>query len=96
MKPELINYPDYRSTFSENIFGYKEYNPIESTTLDLHLVTLENGEDGMIIAKCSEINVITQGKTFEDAEKNIVEAINLMREELEKDKEFSISVRRIF
>ncbi len=96
MESELINYPDYRSAIPENIFGYNEYHPIKSITRDLHLVTLETGEDGMVIAKCPEINVITQGKTFEDAEKNIVEAINLMREELEKDKEFSISVRTIF
>ena len=72
-------------------------SPVEKNHLrDLHLVTLEEGEDGMIIAKCKEINVITQGKSFDDAEKNIVEAISLMREELGKDKEFSISARRIF
>ena len=50
----------------------------------------------MIIAKCAEINVITQGKSMNDTEKNVVEAVSLMREELGKDKEFSISLRRIF
>ncbi len=93
MKTQL-NYLDHRSL--ENVFEYSISPEEEHHLRDFHLVTLEEGENGMIIAKCTEINVITQGKSFDDAERNVVEAISLMREELEKDKEFSISVRRIF
>ncbi len=89
-----LNYLDHRSL--ENVFEYSRSPAEEHHLRDLHLVTLEEGENGMIVAKCTEINVITQGKSFDDAERNVVEAISLMREELGKDKEFSISVRRIF
>ena len=86
-----LNYPDHSSL--ENTFGY---NRNSENRRDGHQVTLEEGEDEMIIAKCAEINVITQGKSWDDAEKNIVKAISLMREELGKYKEFSILVKRIF
>lgn len=59
------------------------------------LVTLEKGEDGYIIAKCAELDVITQGKTYDEAEKNIIEAIELVLEDDSNSKEFSISVRRL-
>lgn len=62
---------------------------------DHHLVTLELGEDGWFVARCKEINVVTQGKSFEDATKNAVEAIELVREELGKTQEFSISIKRL-
>ena len=29
---------------------------------DVHVVTIEDGEDGMLVAKCSEVDVVTQGK----------------------------------
>ena len=92
MKNQL-NYLDHHS--SENIFVYPRNTEMKHNLRDHHIVTLEEGEDGMIIAKCAEINVITQGKSMDDTEKNVVGAVSLMREELGKDKEFSISLRRV-
>ncbi len=92
MKTQL-DYLDHRSL--ENIFKSQRSTEEKHNLRDHHIVTLEEGEDGMIIAKCAEINVITQGKSMDDTEKNVVEAVSLMREELGKDKEFSISLRRI-
>ena len=66
----------------------------KSTLREVHVVTIEDGEDGMLVAKCPELNVITQGKTVEDTQYNVIEAIELMREELGKENEFSIDVRR--
>ena len=88
-----LNYLDDHS--SGNIFKSPRNTEMKSNLRDHHIVTLEEGEDGMIVAKCAEINVITQGKFMDDTEKNVVEAVSLMREELGKDKEFSISLRRI-
>jgi predicted RNase H-like HicB family nuclease len=34
-------------------------------------------EDDFFISRCSELNVISQGQTLEEAEKNIKEAIEL-------------------
>lgn len=66
----------------------------KSTLREVHVVTIEDGEDDMLIAKCPELNVITQGRTVEDTQYNAIEAIELMREELGKKNEFSIDVRR--
>ena len=66
----------------------------KSTLREVHVVTIENGEDGMLIAKCPELDVVTQGKTVKDTQYNAIEAIELMREELGKENEFSIDVRR--
>ena len=52
-------------------------------------------KDDELYCKCAEINVITQDKSMDDTEKNVVGAVSLMREELGKDKEFSISLRRV-
>lgn len=59
------------------------------------LVTLEKGEDGWIVAKCMELAVVTQGKTYDEAERNAVDAIELVLDDSEKTKQFSISVRRL-
>jgi predicted RNase H-like HicB family nuclease len=37
-------------------------------------------EDDFFIARCPELNVTSQGKTFEEAEENIKEAIELYTE----------------
>lgn len=66
----------------------------ESTVRDGHTVTIEDGEDGMLVAKCPELGVVTQGRGVEDARRSVVEAIGLMREELGRGGEFSIDVRR--
>lgn len=47
----------------------------------------------MKIAKCPELNVVTQGRSTDDAQHNAIEAIELMREELGKKNEFGVDVR---
>lgn len=66
----------------------------ESILREAHVLTVEDGEDGMLIAKCPELNVITQGKTVKDIQYNVIEAIELMREGLGKKDEFSVDLRR--
>ena len=66
---------------------------VESVLRDVYVVTIEDGEDGMKIAKCPELNIVTQGRSIDDAQHNAIEAIELMREEMGKTKEFSMDVR---
>lgn len=65
-----------------------------SVSRDAYVVNIEDGQDGMLVAKCPELRVVTQGNNESDVQRNVMEAIVLMREELGKDKEFSIDVRR--
>jgi len=65
-----------------------------SALRDLHTVTVEDGEDGMLVAKCPELDVVTQGRNLEDVRHNATEAVGLMREDLGKDGEFSVDIRR--
>ena len=66
----------------------------QSNPRDAHMVTLESGEDGMLVARCPELGVVTQGKNADDAQRNALEAVELMREELGRGGEFSIDVRK--
>ena len=48
-------------------------------------VDMEKGEDGWFVAQCREIpGAMTQGKTIEEAKKNIVEVIDLILTERRK------------
>jgi len=48
-------------------------------------VDMEKGEDGWFVAQCREIpEAMTQGKTIEEAKKNIVEVIDLILTERRK------------
>jgi predicted RNase H-like HicB family nuclease len=56
-------------------------------------VALQRGQDGWIVAKCIELpGAISQGKTVEEAQRSIIEAISLLLEDIHKGKtqEFSI------
>jgi predicted RNase H-like HicB family nuclease len=56
-------------------------------------VALQRGQDGWIVAKCLELpGAISQGKTVEEAQRNIIEAISLLLEDIHKGEaqEFSI------
>ena len=66
----------------------------QSNLRDAHVVTLEDGQDGMLVARCPELNVVTQGRGADDAQRNALEAVELMREELGRGGEFSIYIRR--
>lgn len=66
----------------------------QSGLRDTHVVTVEDGEDGMLVARCPELGIVTQGRSADDAQRNALEAVGLMRKELDKDGEFSIDVRK--
>ena len=53
---------------------------------------LEKGEDGWIIVKCPELNIVTQGKTEHDAVVNLSDAATMMNEEFNGNKDFSLSI----
>ena len=55
---------------------------------------LDKDEDGVIFARCEELHVNSEGKTEEEAIKNVKEAIDLMLEDLNKSKHFSIKLIR--
>ena len=42
-------------------------------------------EDKFYVAHCIELDVVSQGKTIEEAEKNLKEAVELYLESFEKD-----------
>jgi predicted RNase H-like HicB family nuclease len=55
-------------------------------------VLLERGEDGWIVATCADIKgAVSQGKSVDDALRNIVEAISLILEGGDAEGEFSVS-----
>ena len=83
------------STETANTFELKYYErKPDSVYRTSYSVYLEPGQDGYIIAKCPELNVVTQGKTEDEALKNSLDAMTLMVEELGKDKDFTIIPRR--
>ncbi len=50
-----------------------------------------------MVGSCPELNVITQGKTQGEIERNAIEAIELVLEEISpKDKEFTLRVKPEF
>ncbi len=73
-------------------FGY--YARSTSESRQTFVVTLEDGEDGWIVARCPELNAVTQGRTIEEAEKNMIEAIEVSLED--EHKQFSISAKRLY
>lgn len=66
----------------------------QSNLKDSHVVTVEDGEDGMLVARCPELGVVTQGRSADDVQRNTLEAVGLMREELGRGGEFGIYIRR--
>ncbi len=57
-------------------------------------VILDKDADGMIFARCNELHANAEGKTETKAKSNIKEAIELMVEDLNKDKGFSLKFIR--
>jgi predicted RNase H-like HicB family nuclease len=48
------------------------------------------------VVRCEELHVNTQGKTEQEAQKNMIEAINLVVDELGLEKEFNLNIQRKF
>lgn len=57
-------------------------------------VILDKDEDGMIFARCDDLHANAEGKTEAEAKASIKEAIELMVEDLNKDKNFSLKFVR--
>jgi predicted RNase H-like HicB family nuclease len=57
-------------------------------------VVLDKDEDGIIFARCDELHANSEGKTETEAKSNIREAIDLMVEDLKKDKDYSLKFIR--
>lgn len=57
-------------------------------------VILDKDEDGMIFARCNKLHANAEGKTEAEAKTNIKEAIDLMIEDLGKNKDYSIKFIR--
>ncbi|MEX0861747.1 type II toxin-antitoxin system HicB family antitoxin [Nitrosopumilus sp.] len=56
-------------------------------------VILDKDEDGIIFARCDELHANAEGR-IEEAKTNINEAIELMVEDLGKDKEYNLKFIR--
>lgn len=57
-------------------------------------VILEKDEDDMIFARCNELHANAEGKIEDEAKDNIKEVIELMVEDLGKDKDYSLKFIR--
>jgi len=57
-------------------------------------VVLDRDEDGMVFARCDELHANAEGKNEPEAKANIKESIELMIEDLKKDKGFSLKFIR--
>ena len=57
-------------------------------------VILDKDEDGIIFARCNELHANAEGRTEAEAKTNVKEAIELMVEDLVKDKDYSLKFIR--
>jgi len=97
MSRVLVN----QSTIEQNLVYYEDISEKPKLKTDLKLtirkpyqVTIRKGQDGYIVAKCSELHVVSQGKTEEGAIMDAVEFMESVLEEQGKKKEFSIRLNR--
>jgi predicted RNase H-like HicB family nuclease len=65
-----------------------------STISKTYEVILDKDEDEIIFARCNELHANAEGKTEAEAKTNVKEAIELMVEDLEKDKDYSLKFIR--
>ena len=65
-----------------------------STISKTYEVILDKDEDGAIFARCDELHANAESKTEAEAKTNINEAIELMVEDLVKDKDYSLKFIR--
>lgn len=65
-----------------------------STISKTYEVILDKDEDGIIFARCNKLHANAEGRTEEEVKTNIKEAIELMVEDLVKDKDYSLKFIR--
>lgn len=92
----LVQKPLSGSTATlDELFVEYQVDTEESILRKTYRISLEQGQDDWIVAKCLDLaGVVTQGKTEKEAIENVIEAIELMLEELNEDKEFNVMVTR--
>lgn len=56
--------------------------------MNYKFITIITQEDKWYIARCIELGVVSQGKTIEEAQKNIKEAVELYLEDRPKNKKY--------
>ncbi|MGI0063059.1 MAG: type II toxin-antitoxin system HicB family antitoxin [Nitrosotalea sp.] len=69
-------------------------NSTSTVSKKTYQVILDKDEDGVIFARCNELHANAEGKTEIEAKNNIKESIELMIEELGKDKDYSLKFIR--
>ncbi|MCR6624167.1 MAG: type II toxin-antitoxin system HicB family antitoxin [archaeon YNP-LCB-024-027] len=72
-----------------------ELSDAEGRVRPCYRVVLKKGLDGWIIAKCVDVKgAVSQGRSVEEAVRNIIEAISAILEDMYgEEREFSIIVR---
>lgn len=88
MEQNLVYY--YEDAFKKP----KLRTDLKLTIRQPYQITIRKGQDGYIVAKCSELHVVSQGKTEAGAIMDAVEFMESVLEEQGKKKEFSITLNR--
>jgi predicted RNase H-like HicB family nuclease len=74
-----------------------ENSTIGASLKRVYNIEFSKGENGWIVVRCLDLpGLNTQGKDEKEATKNTVEAIELMEEELGRNKEFNLSIQYKF
>ncbi|HEX5457892.1 MAG TPA: type II toxin-antitoxin system HicB family antitoxin [Candidatus Nitrosotalea sp.] len=69
-------------------------NSASTVSKKTYQVILDKDEDGIIFARCNELHANAEGRTETEAKNNIKESIELMIEEMNKDKGYSLKFIR--
>lgn len=73
-------------------------DPVNTVLKKTYNVIIKRGEShpDWFVVRCEELHVNTQGKTYEEAVSNAIEAINLVVDELGLEKTFNLNIQRRF
>jgi predicted RNase H-like HicB family nuclease len=78
-----------------NIIQYMQHHSASTVSKKTYHVILDrDDEDGMIFARCDELHANAEGKTESEVKDSIKEAIEMMVEDLNKDKDYSLKFIR--
>jgi len=83
-----------QSTIEQTLRYHELKTDLKLTIRQPYQITIRKGQDGYIVAKCSELHVVSQGKTEAGAIMDAVEFMESVLEEQGKKKEFSIILNR--
>jgi len=57
-----------------------------------YTIILTKDEDGMLVGRCDKLHANSEGRTYGEVVQNMKEAIDLMVEEFNYEKEFNITI----